>query len=538
MPFTDTRDLDHQDPEVPLPITQEDTLSQQSSHSESPQNGRLPQEQFPDQPRSLRKELHFKKDVLPEQDLDKGVVGWEGPGDPENPRNYTTSRKWTILSLVSSMTLISPFASSVFAPAVRFMDADFHNTSTILSAFVVSAYVLGYAIGPLFLSPLSEIYGRRIILTIASLHFVLWQIGCALAPNLSALIVFRLLSGMGGSACLTIGGGTIADLFEKEQRGLAMSIYTAGPLFGPVLGPICGGFIAQGTGWRWVFWTLLIVAGTCTAFIIVFYRETNHAVLIKYKTRRLAQELNRSDLTSCYDDNIPGKRSPKTVLLRGLIRPAKMIFLSPIVGLLAVYVAMIYGCLYLLFTTIPTVFQRTYHWSPDLTGLAYVGLGLGLLCGQLLFGLLSDRIVIRLTQANDGVYQPEMRLTLCLLYAFFVPISFFWYGWSTQAKVHWIVPIIGLFPFGFGMIGIFTSIQTYIIDSYPRHAASGIASVTITRSFFGAFLPLAGPSMYQALGYGWGNSIVGFITLALIPAPVLLRQYGGFLRERFAVTLE
>lgn len=81
---------------------------------------------------------------------------------------------------------------------------------------------------------------------------MVFQIGCALAPNLSALIVFRLLTGIGGSACLTIGGGVVSDLFAAEQRGLAMSIFSFGPLFGPVLGPICGGFIAHGAGWRWV----------------------------------------------------------------------------------------------------------------------------------------------------------------------------------------------------------------------------------------------------------------------------------------------
>jgi multidrug resistance protein len=95
-------------------------------------------------------------------------------------------------------------------------------------------------------------YGRRIILNISTSFFVLFQIGCALAPNLSALIVFRVLTGIGGSACLTIGGGVVSDLFEPEQRGMAMSIFSAGPLFGPVLGPICGGFIAQRAGWRWV----------------------------------------------------------------------------------------------------------------------------------------------------------------------------------------------------------------------------------------------------------------------------------------------
>jgi multidrug resistance protein len=130
------------------------------------------------------------------------------------------------------------------------MDEDLNNHDTMVSALSVSIFVLGYVIGPLFLSPLSEIYGRRPVLGCANVFFCVWQIGCALAPNITSLIIFRLLAGIGGSGCLTIGGGVIADLFHKEQRGLATSVYGAGPLLGPVIGPICGGFVAERAGWR------------------------------------------------------------------------------------------------------------------------------------------------------------------------------------------------------------------------------------------------------------------------------------------------
>ncbi len=357
---------------------------------------------------------------------------------------------------------------------------------------------------------------------------------------------------MGGSACLTIGGGVVSDMFEPEQRGLAMSIFSFGPLFGPVLGPICGGFIAEGAGWRWVgqhpqqsvqsqgpdmltrnqiFWVLTIVGGAFTAFVMVFNRETNPVIIIQRKTERMKKELNRPDLRSFYDEKSP-QRSKTSHLLQGLTTPLRLLFLSPIVSMMALYIAIIYGCLYLLFTTVTDVFQKTYHWSVQISGLSYVGLGLGFLSGQVLFGLTSDRVVIRLKTRNGGVFEPEMRLPLAIFFSFFVPISFFWYGWSVQAATHWIVPIIGLFPFAFGMIGIFGTLQTYVIDSYPRYAASGIAAITVCRSLFGAILPLAGPPMYRALGYGWGNSLLGFITLAMIPMPIVFRRFGASLRKR------
>ncbi|KAJ5556053.1 Major facilitator superfamily domain general substrate transporter [Penicillium frequentans] len=476
-----------------------------------------------------------KREQHPITDLDQGIVGWEDQQDPMNPKNYPVTRKWFLLALVSMITLISPFASSVFAPAVADADRTFHNTSSILSSLAVTSYLFGYSFGPLFLSPLSEMYGRRKILNLSTSFFVLFQIGCALAPNLSALIVFRLLTGIGGSACLTIGGGVVSDLFEPEQRGMAMSIFSAGPLFGPVLGPICGGFISERAGWRWVFWVLVIAGGSLTLFGMIFNRETNPVIIIRHKTALLRKDLGRSDLRSYYEKmRDTGDRKSKGIeFLRGLTTPFQLLFLSPIVSIIALYIATVYGCLYLLLTTITTAFKDTYNWSIQISGLAYLGLGVGCLAGQLVFGLLSDRAIVRLKAHNKGVFEPEMRLPLCISFACAVPVTFFWYGWSIQTKTHWIVPIVGLFPFAFGLVGLFATLQTYIIDSYPRYAASGIAAITISRSLFGALLPLAGPSMYQTLGYGWGNSLLGLITLALLGMPIIFNRFGGSLRENY-----
>jgi multidrug resistance protein len=170
----------------------------------------------------------------------------------------------------------------MFAPAVRYMDIDFHNSSLILSSLTVSIFVLGYVFGPLILAPLSEIYGRRFVLTGANIFFCVWQIGCALSPNLPAIIIFRFLAGVGGSGCLTIGGGLISDLFHADQRGLATALYSLGPMFGPVVGPIAGGFVGQQIGWRWVFWILLISSASITIMIECLTRETNPRVLIQY----------------------------------------------------------------------------------------------------------------------------------------------------------------------------------------------------------------------------------------------------------------
>ncbi|RAH44638.1 MFS transporter [Aspergillus brunneoviolaceus CBS 621.78] len=478
--------------------------------------------------------------LFPETDLSRGIVGWDGQDDPHNPQNFASGRKWGLLALISSITFISPLASSMFSPAVGYVGKDFGVSNEYLLSFSVTIFLLGYTIGPLFLAPLSEIYGRRIVLSCANWFFVVWQIGCALAPNISALIVFRLLAGMGGVGSLTLGAGVIADLFPTEQRGMATSIWALGPLIGPVVGPIAGGFIGETIGWRWVFWILLIAGGCIAAGIEVLNRETYAPVLIRWKTEKLAKELNRSDLRSAYDKITTNQGGPRLseALKLGLSRPFLLLFKSPIVLLLSVYMAFVYGLLYLFFTTISSVFQEDYGWSTGISGLAYLGIGIGFMTGLALIAFSSDRIVAKLTARNGGKFEPEMRLVTMIFFSCILPISFFWYGWSAKYKVHWIVPIIGMAPFGIGMMGIYMPIQTYVIDCYPAYAASANAALTATRSLVGALLPLAGPAMFDALGLGWGNSLLGFIALAFVPVPILFNRYGKTIREKFPVDLE
>jgi len=149
----------------------------------------------------------------------------------------------------------------MFAPGVPEVLSDFKSTEALLGSFVVSIYILGYAIGPIIIAPLSELYGRLWVYHSSNVLFVIFTIACAVSSNLNMPISFRFLAGCAGSAVLTMGGGTIADLFKQEERGSATSIWSIGPLLGLVVGPVAGGFLSQAKGWRWVFW--VITMGVC-----------------------------------------------------------------------------------------------------------------------------------------------------------------------------------------------------------------------------------------------------------------------------------
>jgi hypothetical protein len=124
---------------------------------------------------------------------------------------------------------------------------------------------------------------------------------------------------------------------------------------------------------------------------------------MRRKVRRLQHELNRPELRSCYD-TATQQHNPTQILLSGILRPLKMLFFSPIMFLLSLYMSVVYGLLYLLFTTITQVFTETYNWDPDLCGLAFIGLGIGFLGGLIVVAKLSDVTVVRMTKANGGKY--------------------------------------------------------------------------------------------------------------------------------------
>lgn len=465
-------------------------------------------------------------------DLENGIVGWESDEDPEYPPNFAPTRKWFITGLLSTQAFMTPFASSIIAPAISYIAKDFGIPDITKSAMPVSIFLLGYAVGPFFLSPLSEIYGRRIIMMVSTLAFCLFLVGCALSPSIELLIFFRFMCGVGGSASQTVGGAVIADLFPVAERGNAMTVWILGPILGPSLAPLTGGFIAETIGWRWANWITLIPTSVLLVVMVFVYPETRHEVLIQHKTAKLAKTLDRPDLCSCYAEEGAKAAKRSSIILSGLIRPLKLLFSSTIILGMSLYVAFVYGCLYLLFNTIPMVFRGSYNWSAGISGVVYLALLFGYLVGLWAFSLLSDKTVRHMTEANGGIYEAEMRLPFCIYFAALLPVSFFWYGWSSDQAVHWAVPILGLVLFGIGFEGIWLPTQIYIVDAYSRYAASALAASSVMRSIIAAFLPLAGPAMYERLGVGWGNSVLGFISLAMVPIPALIYKFGGRIRKK------
>ncbi|KAH8124926.1 hypothetical protein ACSS6W_005166 [Trichoderma asperelloides] len=484
------------------------------------------------------KQIYIVQDAA---SIEDNIVWWDGDSDPENPYNWPRWRKVLNCVLISCLAFITPLASSMFAPGVPDLMVEFRSTSEELAAFCVSVYVLGFAAGPMFFAPLSEIYGRSIIYNITNVGFIVFVVACAKAPSLNALIVFRFFCGIFGSVPITIGGGSIADMIVQEKRGVAMASFAIGPMLGPVVGPVVGGFITTGLGWRWVFWIMAILSGTFSLLFLAFSRESFAAVLIGRKTIRLRKETGNPLLRSKLDTGL----SNAAYIKRSIQRPFKMLIMSPISIICGIYVGIAYAYLYLMFTSLTPLFMEIYHFKTSYAGLAFLGLGVGSMIGVVSFSLTSDRNIKKKAaeeavlaaaegRAPEGM-KPEYRLSPLPVGAIVLPIGFFIYGWTAEYQVHWIAPIIGTVVIGVGDLIVFMSLQMYLVDTFHIYAASALAANAVARSILGSVLPLAGLPMYNRLGMGWGNSILGFIGLALTPAAWLFLRHGEALRKRFEI---
>ncbi|KAL4942932.1 hypothetical protein BDV06DRAFT_235104 [Aspergillus oleicola] len=511
---------------------------------------------------------------LPAEDSSPIKIFWDGDADPSNPKNWSAIRRWWHVILVSIVTFVTSLASSMLAPAVPDVMDSLHSDNAELESFVVSIYVIGFAVGPLVVAPLSELYGRAIVYHVSNVIFLGATIGSALSTNVGMFLAFRLLSGCAGVTPLALGGGSISDLLEPEQMGTAMAIWGLGSLIAPVFAPIAGGYLSEDVGWRWIFWVIVIPMGILTILFPFLIQETYAPVLLERKASRLRKSTGNPNFKSKLARDIGV--SQRRYILQTMIRPLWYLVTSPILMLLALNVAVVYGYQYLVFTTLSYIFQETYGLSSGTSGLVYLGNGIGSVLGVFIIGYASDKVTARRKRKLEQEYhdqQQDQQLELppwnlgtaanapstttptptstpnkptippssflwpMIPSSILVPPSLLWYGWSLQHKTHPVLPLVGLGVFGFAMMGIFQPPQIYVVNAFGGrdgegggHGASALAGVQVLRSLVGALLPLGGRGLYDALGMGWGDSLLAFISLALVPVPVLLVLYGERLR--------
>ncbi|KAI2640331.1 MFS general substrate transporter [Hypomontagnella submonticulosa] len=454
------------------------------------------------------------------------LVTWDGPDDPTNPYNWPQWTKWAVTILTSLGGMVTLMASTMMAPALPAISQDLH-TDDATTQMTLSIFVLSYAFGPMLLAPMTEVFGRKPIWILSCCFYILWNTVCGFSLTNSVMIASRFFSGLGASVQYAVEFPVLADCWKPEQRGLSFAIATFLPLLGPAIGPILGGVMTGSIGWRWIFWVLSIFDAALMLAAFFLFPETYAGAILHRKAKQLRKQTGQEYYTEYERED----KSLSRVLIIGLARPCRMLLTQPLIQLMSLYLAYNYGILYIVQSTFATLWIERYGQSVTVSGLHYIALAAGSIFAAQVGARVTDRVWQHLKARAQGETQPEYRIPLMAPGAIIIPVGLFWYGWAAETRAFWLLPDIGIAIFACGIIIGTQAMQAYVMDSFPKHVASATAASQLLRNVAGFAFPLFAPKMYQTFGYGWGNSLLAFIFIAIgFPAPLILWKYGAKLR--------
>ncbi|KAK4542290.1 hypothetical protein LTR36_006943 [Oleoguttula mirabilis] len=493
-------------------------------------------ERTPEQPTS---EHDIEKQAQPDlstaaplEDKDPSLVEFDGPDDPGNPKNWPTRRKIAITIAMGMMTFVVTFSSSIFAVAITPVSEEY-NIGTVTATLGVTLFLLGFVLGPIAFGPASEVYGRWIPLFSGYIVFAIFNIPVAVARNVETIMLARFLGGFAASAPLAVVGGAMADLWDPVERAYAICAFAAGAFVGPVAGPIVGGFVTESyLGWRWTAWITLIMAALFGGVGLLIIPETSAARILQLRAKNLRFETKNWALHSKADEH---QITAHTILTVYLVRPFVMIVQEPILALLTAYMSYLYGVIYLLFEAFPISFHKQRGWSLGVSALPFTAFIVGIMMGTALMAY-STATNFKRAYIKHGKPIPEERLPPMIIGAVILPISFFWFAWSSDPNSSWVPQVISVAFIGMGSLVTFWQGMNYIIDCYGFYSNSAIAINTFSRSICGAVFPLFAPAMFHRLGVPWAASLLAFLCVAFIPAPILFYKYGARIRARSRFT--
>ncbi|PPQ86530.1 hypothetical protein CVT25_007181 [Psilocybe cyanescens] len=323
---------------------------------------------------SDRKSLSFvekggasvRVDMLREDTIQESVSGtivdWYDETDQDNPQNWSLNKRIFVLGLVSLLTFSVYIGSAIYTPSIPGIIEHF-NVSKTTATLGLSLYVIGYGVGPLIFSPLSEVpsIGRTPVYMATLLIFVLLQLPTIYAPNIQTLLAMRFFAGFFGSPALATGGASIQDMFPIVKLPYALIAWSVAALCGPVLGPTIGGFAAQNKNWKWPIYELSWIGAAAFIILMFWLPETNAETILLKRARRLRALTGNPNLYSESEVKQSQMKS-SDVLFEALLRPFQLM-IEPAVLYANIYLGLAYAIFYLWFEAFPLVYNDIYHFN-------------------------------------------------------------------------------------------------------------------------------------------------------------------------------
>ncbi|CAR31105.1 ZYRO0E09966p [Zygosaccharomyces rouxii] len=468
---------------------------------------------------------------------DPYLVQFRGTKDPDHPHNWLGFKKFVVILEIMLLTCVTYMGSAIYTPGQEEIQKEF-GVGHVVGTLNLSMYVLGYGLGPMVFSPLSEfaMYGRQQLYIITLFLFSMLQIGCALVHNIAGLVILRFITGILCSPSLATGAASIGDIVKPELVPVFIGMWSIGAVAAPVTGPLLGASMVVAKNWRWIFWLLMWMSAALLILLVFFFPETGEDNILYRRCMRI-RKITGDDRYYTFKAREEAKLTFKDIAVVALYRPFEIIVKEPIVLALDIYIALCYGTFYLFFEAFPIVFAGVYHFTLIELGLAYMGFCVGCVFAYAISLIFLTQYAAR--QAKKNKFTPETFLVLAMGVCWCLPLALFLFGWA--ASVHWTLPMLAEIFFVICVFNLFQATFAYLAMSYPKYMASVFAGNGVMRAGFACAFPLFGKAMYDNLaikGYpvAWGSSLLGFFSIGLAAIPFLLYKYGPYLRSKSRFT--
>ncbi|TRX97766.1 hypothetical protein FHL15_001521 [Xylaria flabelliformis] len=476
---------------------------------------------------------------------------WDSPDDPENPYNFSSTKKISFGIVMGLGSLVTLVAASVTAAALGDISRDLGlDPATAQISF--SVYFLGLAFGPFPIAAISETNGRRNIWIASNVWFILWNSLSPVGYSKGLMIAGRFLAAAGASAGNTLTGPVMTDMFHEKDRGKSLAIAGLLPYLGPALGPIIGGLVSQLIAWPWLFYIVSILDTVVLVIGVLVLRETYTPVLLRRKAATLAQRdrdvIDGSSIAAPSPTTAGRWASWRDMLSRlrvNMLRPWHILVTRPVILLVTLNLGLAFGIYTLTLSTFAQLWVDRYGQSKLVSSLHYIAISIGITLGVQGGGRAMDWVYRRLRERDSAKNRtsaagvggklppgkPEYRVPHMIPGILLMPSGLFWYGWSAQYHYHWIVVDIGAAVFTIGSFTYSQALSAYILDEFKEYAASANAAIRVLSQVLGFVFPIFAPKLYSTLDYGWGNSVLAFIFIVLaFPVPACLWLWGDKLR--------
>lgn len=489
--------------------------------------------------------------------------------NPYHPFHWDIKTKYAIVISYCALQVFVTLTSTSYV-AAEYILQEKYGASAQVTTLGQSLFIIGTAVGPSFLGPLSDLGGRKWIYVFSMVLYVAFNFGCAFPLNLPMIVIFMFIIGTCGSTALTNVAGTVGDLFcDSDEASIPMSFFVFSANAGPSIGGIVGEAIVENSslGYKWIF-IINIIIGAAFVVFLCFIPETLPKIVIQERTATAGENVpniiwrefgyfmemikgQKLSYEIIYEQKLSQNGQDavivdKTNLFKEIrfvaLQALKMMVTEPIIIFMGLYNGFAYGILFLYNDGIFDVFVNNNGLSPIAAECTYLNFVVGVA-----FVILLQPIQVWLFKRdrmkNGGIPRPEARFLMSLVTVWGFPLGLFWFAFTSDGSVNYWSPIIAGLVLAVADPLLWLAMLSYIIDSYSASGLSNsaIAAFCIPSFAIAACLSHAGVAMFNNMSTTWAMATLGFISLGIVALVYIFYFFGRRLRlasklARFSVT--